>query len=53
VHSNGCGPHWTGGIEESYDRAHSKDYLDPTDDLDTACQIHDILLCGLQRAFSV
>ncbi len=42
IYGNWCGPNWTGGLVESFDPRHVKDYKKPIDKIDEVCQRHDI-----------
>lgn len=42
VYGNWCGPNWTGGRLESYNRHRAGFYSPPIDGLDAACVKHDI-----------
>jgi len=37
-----CGDYWTGGLVETYNPAHVKDYKNPIDKIDETCMHHDI-----------
>jgi RHS repeat-associated protein len=39
---NWCGPNWTGGKKEQFDKDHYDQYKPPTSGLDSACQNHDM-----------
>jgi RHS repeat-associated protein len=54
IYGNWCGPNWTGGLVESFNPAHVKNYKKPIDDLDTTCMVHDICYfnCRSQYACS-
>ena len=44
IHGNWCGPDWTGGRKEPYNRALDRNnhYAAPLGRLDTACRVHDM-----------
>ena len=44
IHGNWCGPDWTGGRKEPYNRASDRNnhYAAPLGRLDTACRVHDM-----------
>lgn len=42
IYGNWCGPNWTGGLKESFNPAHVKDYKRPIDSVDEGCMHHDI-----------
>jgi len=44
IYGNWCGPDWTGGFKQPWDELADEqqgDALDPMDDLDSCCKIHD------------
>jgi RHS repeat-associated protein len=49
-HGFWCGPNWTGGKKEIYDPAHANQYHAPIDELDTACQTHDICYSSCRKS---
>jgi RHS repeat-associated protein len=42
IYGNWCGPNWTGGLVDTFDPRHVKDYEKPIDKIDEVCQRHDI-----------
>jgi RHS repeat-associated protein len=42
IHGNWCGPNWTGAKKEEYNPYQRDNYTKPIDNLDTACQVHDV-----------
>ena len=52
IYGNWCGPDWTGGRVEQYCPHPNGYYKDPSDNLDTACQTHDICYYQCRVDFS-